>query len=128
MQVIEYANMYKLIKWDYLGIKMFDGTVDEFDSDIIMGAEAESQDRPGEIVIAVEDGFQNKGDNEETAYKGKYTDEEVTDAVHLVIYGKIKSPQNRYNSISDIPEDLRDAIFGVLQDKVHIREAFNYYG
>lgn len=68
------------------------------------------------------------GDNEETAYKGKYTDEEVTDAVHLVIYGKIKSPQNRYNSISDIPEDLRDAIFEVLQHKVNIKEAFNYYG
>ena len=128
MQVIEYANMYKLIKWDYLGIRMFDGTVDEFDSDKIMGAEAGSQDRPGEIVIAVEDGFQNKEDNEETAYKGKYTDEEVTDAVHLVIYGKIESPYNRYNSISDIPEDLRDAIFGVLQDKVHIREAFDNYG
>ena len=46
----------------------------------------------------------------------------------LVIYGKIESPYNRYNSISDIPEDLRDAIFGVLQDKVHIREAFDNYG
>ena len=128
MQVIEYANMYKLIKWDYLGIKMFDGTVDEFDSDKIMGANAESQNRPGEIVIAVEDGFQNKEDNEETAYKGKYTHKEVTAAVHLVIYGKIESPNNCYNSISDIPEDLRDAIFGVLQDKVNIREAFNYNG
>lgn len=128
MQVIEYANMYKLIKWDYLGIKMFDGTVDEFDSNIIIGKSAKKQNRPGEIVSAVEEAFQNKDDNEENGYKGKYTDEEVTDAVHLVIYGKIESQYNCYNSISDIPEDLRDTIFEVIQAKVPIREAFNYHG
>ena len=117
VKVIEYDNMCELLRWNYIGVKEFDG--------IEYTREQKYYFDSGEITKRCE----TIKNYVEKHLPDKYSSAEISAALNRCIYGSecelIKGDDFTYDSLFDIPEDLRVTVLAGINDQQSIRAAYN---